>query len=45
MISEHEKLGGKSGNIGEGRFLSVWKDHLDDHKSLTTSRDAIRNKK
>ena len=45
IISEHEKLGGKSGNIEEGRFLNVWKDHLDDNDSLTTLRDAIRNKK
>ena len=45
MINEHENLGGKSGNIEEGRFLNVWKDHLDDNNILTTLRNAIRNKK
>ena len=44
IISECEKLGGKSGNIDEGRFLNVWKGDLDQHKSLTTLREVIRNK-
>ena len=42
MINEHEKLGGKSGNIEERKFLNAWKDYLDEHKSLTTLRDVIR---
>ena len=44
MISEHGKLGGESGNIEEGRFLSVWKDDLHQHVSLTTLREVIKNK-
>ena len=44
MINEHEKLGGKSANIEEGRFLNVWKEDLDQHESLTTLRWVIRNK-
>ena len=43
-INEDEKLGGKSGNIEEGNFLSVWENDIDKHKSLTTSREIIRNK-
>ena len=43
-ICECEKLGGKSGNIEERRFLNEWKDYLDQNKSLTSLRDMMMNK-